>query len=175
MTVCVPVSLPVHSDLSCLQLHPIAACGQPPLHIMAAACFRVRKPIVLTCRCRPTAAGICCLCPNVAPSLGACLQPHTMSLVLSGHSCLQAEAAFPRNPLYKSLEGVPQPQHSGSPDGSAASAANQRSLAETASLQVSTSTLPERVSTSALQTIAEERARQEGEGAAEEVGVSEAS
>lgn len=107
--------------------------------------------------------------------MGACLQLHTMSLVLSCHSCLQAEAAFPRNPLYKSLEGVPQPQHSGSPDGSAAPAVNQRSLAETASLQVSTSPLPERVSTSALQTIAEERARQEGKGAAEEVGVSEAS
>ena len=91
--------------------------------------------------------------------------------VLSGHPCLQAEAAFPRNPLYKSLDGVPQPQHSGSPDGSAAKASDQRSVAETASLQVSTSTLPERVSTSALQTITEERARQEGEGAAEEVGM----
>ena len=91
--------------------------------------------------------------------------------VLSGRSCLQAEAAFPRNPLYKSVDGVPQPQRSGSPDGSAAKATNQQSVAETASLQVSTSTLPERVSTSALQTINEDRARQVGEAASEEVGV----
>ena len=94
-----------------------------------------------------------------------------MPPVLSGQPCLQAEAAFPRSPLYKSLDGVPQPQHSGSLDGSAAKAFNQPLMAKTASLQVSTSTLPERVSTSALHTIAEERARQEGKGAAEEVGI----
>ena len=156
---------------TCLQPHLFATCVQPPLHMIRAACLGLGKAIILTCRCRATAAGICCLCPDGAPSLGACLWLQAMLPVLSGHSCLQAEAAFPRNPLYKSVDGVPQPQHSGSPDGSAARATSQRSMAETASLQVSTSTLPERVSTSALQTITEERGRQVGEGAAEEVGV----